>query len=305
MEKTLDEETLGPITKQRKAFIAFLLSLVLPGLGQVYNGQPKKAAVFFGLLIFFPLLFDLTSAAAFFYGLATLLFIEIVLRIYIIIDGVKNAKRQKEYILKSYNTWFYYLLIAVVMFAILWALDARSVLGMRTFELPSPSNNPTFQVGDWVVADMRAYKNKELAYGDMVVFNSSEGQIWTFRVIGLPNDKLELNDNIVTINGKPGKVTFIKDTMNDGVSVSEFIEELPNGHQHHIYKFKQPYDSTKTTIKDIVVPTGNYYLLGDNRDNAADSRYNGFIKRQDILGRIIYSYWGKTSDRININFRDK
>jgi signal peptidase I len=305
MEQTLDERPTTTPSKSRNPFIAFLLSLLLPGLGQVYNGQLKKAAICFGLIMVVPFLFGITRGTTFFYGLFALLMIEIVLRIYVIIDGVKNAKRQKDYVPKSYNTWYYHLLIAIAMVIILWLYDLKSVLGIQTFKLSSPSNNPTLQVGDCFVADMKAYKNKELGYGDIVVFKSPEGQIWNFRVVGLPNDKLEINDNIVTINGKQSKATFIKETLNDDVAVYEFIEELPNGHKHHINKFKQSYDSTKATIMDIVVPEESYYLLGDNRDNAADSRYIGSVKRQDILGRVIYSYWGKTTDRINIDFRYK
>ena len=301
----MDEQSTKVTTKPRNGFIAFLLSLALPGLGQVYNGQPKKAAIFFGLLLFFPLLFGFTRGTTFFHGLLSLFVIQIVLRIYIIIDGAINANRQKEYVLKSYNTWYYHLLIAVGMLVILMVYDIGKVLGTQTFKIPTTSNSPTLQVGDWLIADMRAYKSNEPDYGDIVVYSRPDGQIYTFRVVGLPNDNIELTDNIVRINGKPSKATFIKKTMNNDVPVIEFEEEFPNGHKHLIYKQKQPYDSTKTNIKNIIVPSDSYYLLGDNRDNAADSRYEGFISKDRIKGRIIYSYWGQDTDRININFKNK
>lgn len=306
MEQTTDEHPTTIPTKPRNGFIAFLLSLLLPGLGQVYNGQPKKAIIFFGLLLFFPLVFGLTRGSTFFYGLFSLLIIEIALRIYIIIDGVKNAKRQREYFLKPYNTWYYHLLIAIGMLAILMVYDTSTVLGIQTFKIPTTANNPTFQLGDRLVADMKAYKNNEPDYGDIVVYSRPDGQIYTFRVVGRPNDSIELIDNIVSINGKPSKATFIKETTNDEMQVLEFEEELPNGHKHLIYKFKVPYDSTKTNIKNIIVTSDSYYLLGDNRDNAADSRYEGFISKDRIKGRIIYSYWGRTgTKRMNIDFTDK
>jgi signal peptidase I len=306
MEQTIDEKPTTIPTKPRNGFIAFLLSLILPGLGQVYNGQPKKAIIFFGLLLFIPLVFGLTRGTTFFYGLFSLFIIEVALRIYIIIDGVKHAKRQKEFILKPYNTWYYHLLIAIGMLAILMVYDLSTVLGTQTFKIPTTSNNPTFQLGDRLVADMRAYKNNEPDYGDIVVYSRPDGQIYTFRVVGRPNDNIEIIDNIVSINGKPSKATFIKETTNDEMPVVEFEEELPNGHKHLIYKFKTPYDSTKTNIKNIVVPPDSYYLLGDNRDNAADSRYEGFISKDRIKGRIIYSYWGQTgTKRMNIDFTDK
>jgi signal peptidase I len=306
MEQTIDEKPTTIPTKPRNGFIAFLLSLPLPGLGQVYNGQPKKAIIFFGLLLFIPLVFGLTRGTTFFYGLFSLFIIEVALRIYIIIDGVRNAKRQKEYTLKPYNTWYYHLLIAIGMLAILLVYDISTVLGTQTFKIPTTSNNPTFQLGDWLVADMRAYKNNEPDYGDIVVYSRPDGQIYTFRVVGRPNDNIEIIDNIVSINGKPSKATFIKETTNDEMPVFEYEEELPNGHKHLIYILKVPYDSTKTNIKNIVVPSDSYYLLGDNRDNAADSRYEGFISKDRIKGRIIYSYWGQTgTKRMNIDFTDK
>lgn len=306
MEKTIDKQVKKITTDPRNGFKAFLLSLLLPGLGQIYNGQPKKAIILFLLLLLFPLLFGLTRGTTFFYGMLLLFVIEIVLRIYIIFDGVKSAKRQKEYILKSYNTWYYYILIAIGMFVILMAYDMQSVLGTQTFKIPSISNNPTFQVGDRLVADMRAYKNNEPDYGDIVVFSSPDGQMYTFRIVGKPNDSIELIDNIVSINGKLSKATFIKETTNEQMPVVEFEEKLPNGHKHLIYKSKQPYDSTKTNIKNIVVPPDSYYLLGDNRDNAVDSRYEGFISKDRIKGRIVFSYWGLTGiKRMNLDFRNK
>ena len=300
------EEVTKITTKPRNSFIAFLLSLLCFGLGQVYNGQPKKAIIFLGLLFLFPFLFGLTRWTTFFYGMLLLFVIEIALKIYVIFDGVKNAKRQKEYILKPYNTWYYHLLIAIGISAISMVYNINSALGTQTFKIPTISNNPTFQVGDWLVADMRAYKNNEPDYGDIVVFSSPDGQMHTFRIVGKPNDNIELIDNIVSINGKLSKTTFIKETINEQMPVVEFEEELPNGHKHLIYKSKQPYDSTKSNIKNIVVPSDSYYLLGDNRDIAVDSRYEGFISKDRIKGRIIYSYWGQAGrQRMNIDFRNK
>ena len=305
MEQAVDEQV-TKITKPRNGFIAFLLSLLFPGLGQVYNGQPKKAIIFFGLLLLFPLLFCLTRGMIFFYGLLSFFVVGIALRIYIIFDGVTNAKQQKEYILKPYNTWYYYTLMAIGMLVISMVYDINSVLGTQTFKIAAGSNEPTFQIGDWLVADMRAYKNNEPDYGDIAVFSKPDGQIYTFRIVGCPDDNIELIDNIVSVNGKPSKATFIRETTFDEMPVVELEEELPNGHKHLIYKFKQPYDSTKTNIKNIVVPPDSYYLLGDNRDNAYDSRYEGFISKDRIKGRIIYSYWGQAGrQRMNIDFRNK
>ena len=303
MEQTIDEKTTEIKTKPRNSSIASLLSLVLPGLGQVYNGQRTKGFVLFGLLLIIPYMFGLTRSTNSFYGIITLLIIEVVLRIYIIIDANINARRQKDYILKPYNTWYYHLIFAVGMVVIFILYDFKTQVGIQTYSVPSISNSPTFQVGDYIVSDTKAYYKKEPNYGDLVPFLSSDGQIFIFRIVGLPNDTLALINNVITINGKSSKTKYIRDTTIDSNKAVEFEEELPNGHKHLAYLFKQPLDSTKTNFKDIVVPSDNYFLLGDNRDYAADSRYEGFINRDRIKGQIIYSYWGKSSDRINIDFR--
>lgn len=303
MTTTPDGQTISDI-RPRKAFVAFLLSLFFPGLGQVYNGQMKKAVICFSLLLFFPLAFGITRGATTFYGLLALLALEVSLRLFVIVDTIKYARRQKEYIPRVYNTWYYHLGIAAAMFAILWFCDMRSITGIQTFKIPTTGNQPTIQAGDWVVGDMRIYNNKQPNYGDIIIYKK-DGYFYPCRLVGLPNDKLEINDNIVSINGRPSKSVFIKEAVSDDMPVKEFDEELPNGHKHKLYKFIQPFDSTKSTIKNITVPANCYYVLGDNRDNSADSRYIGFIKKQDVVGQIIYSYWGKTTKRINIDFRDK
>ena len=306
MEHTIENQTKTMITKPRKVFIAFLLSLLFPGLGQVYNGQLKKAIILFCLLLIYPLLFGLTRGTTYFYGLILLFIIEIAFRLYLIIDAVMNAKRQKEYILKPYNTWYYHLLIAILIQTILMMYNSNILLGTRTYKIPSTSNEPTLLVGDNIVADMKAYDVKEPDYGDIVVFSKPDGQNFVFRVIGRPNDKVELVDDIACINGNLCKSTYIRETTNDGTIVDEYEEELPNGHKHLIYKFKAPFIGPKSNIKDIIVPPDCYYLLGDNRDIAADSRNIGFVNKQRIEGRIMYCYWGTMrKKRINIDFKDK
>ncbi len=316
MGPILDEQPTIIPPKSRNGLIAFLLSLGLPGLGQVYSGQPKKAAIFFGLTLFLVFLFGITRAPTHFYGLLFLVLIDVALRVCIAIDAMLQAKKQKNYVLKPYNTWYYHLLIAGGMLAILTVFDTKSILGLESFKIPTDSNSPTMLAGDCIMADIKAYKNSKPDYGDLVVYTNSTGQNGSFRVVGLPNDHIELIDNIVRINGKlseksieksteksNNEVKFTDKTASESSPVFVFEEELPNGHRHLIYKNKQPNDPTKTNIKNIVVPPNCYYLLGDNRDNALDSRYEGAISLDSIKGRVCYSYWGKTGiERINIAF---
>ncbi len=309
MENTLDEPTPSPI-KKRNPFIAFFASLIIPGLGQLYNGEQKKAFIFWLLTIVPIFIFGLARVATYFYGFVTLLFLQVSFVLYISIQAFIKARKQKNYELKSCNQAFYYLIFAAIVLGTSFNFNFFSILGIQTFHIPSPSSYPTLQIKDRLVADLNTYKNAPIDYGDIVIFNVKEKNdeapiIYTFRIVGLPNDKMEIRNNIAVINGKESPSNFIKDTIVDDFEVKEFTERLPNGHQHRIYKFKQSMDSTMSTIKDIVVPSDCYYVMGDNRDNAMDSRYIGYIKREDILGRMVFTYWGKTNDRINIDLRNK
>lgn len=298
------KETTPNVIKPRNGFIAFLLSLLLPGLGQVYNGQFKKGAILFGLLFLSPIIYGLTIDSISFYLLFSFVTIEILLRLYSSIDAVIYARRQKKYVLKPYNRWYFHLIIGIVMSVILTSYDANTALGLQSYKIPTGSNNPTFQVGDWVTGDMRAYSKKDPEYGDLVIYSGTDGHNYILRVVGLPNDKLEMVDNIVSINGETSKSTFIKEAIDNDFPVLEFDEELPNGHKHLIYKFQQPYDTTIANVKEIIVPSDCYYLLGDNRDNVLDSRHKGFISKDRIKGKIVFSYWGQSLDRINIDFNN-
>lgn len=220
------------------------------------------------------------------------------LRIYIIYDGITYALKLKDYIPKKYNRWYFHFLMAITITSISFLFDYQSVLGIGNFILPTSSNHPTLQVGDRVVADYNAYTSTSITYGDLVAFDSKEGSIWIFRVVGLPGDQIELNNNIVSINGVKSKETYVRDTADDMFLVSEYIEEFPNGHKHHIYKQKTPNKQAVTSTKPIVLDSDSYYLLGDNRDNALDSRYRGTVDRDDIIGQIKYKYWSNNLNRI-------
>lgn len=104
-------------------------------------------------------------------------------------------------------------------------------------------------------------------------------------------------------NGVPCHSTFIKKTFSDNMPMKVYKEELPNGHKHLLLKINQPFESDKANAAMVVVPKDAYYILGDNRDNSLDSRYIGFITKDKIKGRVLYSFWGRTGKkRMNIDF---
>lgn len=291
--------------KKRNPFIAFLFSLLTPGLGQVYNGQLVKGIVLFVLPILFVLIFGFTHWALSFNGGVVITIIWSSLSLYVLIDSVVIAVHRKNYALKEYNHWIYYLLIAIIMLVIPRVHIAESILGIEFFEVSTDSNRPTLQIGDFIVADTKAYNNNEIEYGDIVVFDSPLGEKYISRVIGLPYDEIEIKDSVIKINGKILKTEFISNTMFGDYQVVEDEEELPNGRKYKIYRKNAGYHTPYICDEKISLPSNCYYLLSDNRDIGIDSKDFGYIRRYNILGKVAYCYFSISIGRMGIDFRER
>lgn len=302
----MNSEIIKEENKPRNPKLAFFLALIGPGFGQIYNGQIKKGIIFLVIELLLPILYGFTKLGVFFVGFISILVIGFSYRIYLIYDATTNAKKLQIFKPKPYNTWYYFLGIIIGIYTILWFYDANSIIGVKSFKIPTTSNEPAIKVGDKVIADLNAFDNIKPNYGDIVIFQKKDSLYpWIYRIVGLPNDRLEIQNNFLIINGKKCQTSFIKETKSEEFDVKEYEEELPNGHRHKIYTFKKPFEDNENAEHKIIIPKDSYYLMGDNRDNAMDSRYIGVLKEDEIKGKVVFSYWGKTNDRINIDFRNK
>lgn len=302
----MNSEIITKENKPRSPILAFFFAFFFLGFGQVYNGQIKKGIIFLLIELTLPFIYGFTRLGTFFIGFISILIIGFIFRIYVIYDATKTAKKLKIYKLKPYNTWHYHLAIIIGISTILWFYDSKSIMGVRSYNIPTTSNEPTVKIGDRLISDLKAFNNIKPNYGDIVIFQKKDSlNPWFFRIVGLPNDKIEIQNNFLIINGKKCRTSFIRKTKSEIYDVDEYEEQLPNGHKHKIYTFEKPFEDDKSNVPEMTIPLNSYYLLGDNRDNAMDSRYVGVINKDEIKGKIVYSYWGKTNGRINIDFRNK
>jgi len=288
----------------RNPIIAFLGSLIFHGFGQMYNGQIKKGILFLTIILILPFIYGFTRIGTSFIGFASILIIDISFRIYVIYDATITAKKLKNYSLKPYNTWYYYLLFLSVT-SIFWFYENNRIIGIQSYHIPTTANEPTIQVDDRLVADLYAYKNSEPTYGDLVVFQQKDSlNPSMYRVIGLPGDNVKIENSFLIINNIQCKTTYIKETESEQFIVNEYEEELPNGHKHRIYTFKETYVNSNQydIISEVDIPQNHYFLVGDNRDNAWDSRHIGLISKDEIIGKIVFGYFGNTLDRINLDY---
>jgi signal peptidase I len=183
----------------------------------------------------------------------------------------------------------------------------RSFL-VEPFRIPSGSLEPTLQVGDFVAVNKFAYglhlpvlETKILSIknpktGDIAVFRWPPDPAFDYikRVIGVPGDVISYHNKKLTINNKPMPQKFMEYTIDEssGQTVARYQEDL-NGVIHDIYISPKE----RAVDFDVTVPKDHYFVLGDNRDNSADSRYWGFLPKENLRGRAFFvwmSWNGKT-----------
>jgi signal peptidase I len=175
--------------------------------------------------------------------------------------------------------------------------------------VPSGSMNPTILEGDRILVDKAAYglripfttirvtRGDDPRRGDIVIFPSPEDGITLVkRVIGLPGDSVEMHDEELLINGVATRYAPTQDEADAQLPASTrlqdhryFTEELPE-RPHAIMLL--PRRPVARSFGPVVVPEGQYLMLGDSRDNSKDSRFIGFVPRDSIVGRahhVLYS----------------
>ena len=186
------------------------------------------------------------------------------------------------------------LVMALVLFSI------RSSLADWN-DVPTGSMKPTILEGDRVFVNKLAYDLKvpfttwHLAEwgnpqrGDIVVFYSPKDETRLVkRVVGLPGDVIELRNEQLIINGKPVEDAPAGTGIAEQLSADEQLqsqfatEQLPT-HTHAIMAI--PGLPAKRTFGPVRVPAGQYFMMGDNRDNSLDSRFFGTVERKRIVGK--------------------
>jgi signal peptidase I len=193
--------------------------------------------------------------------------------------------------------------VASLLRTIVVALFVLTFL-LQPFLIPSESMEHTLLVGDFLLVNMQEFApagwlgrallpNRPVQRGDIVVFHHPDPSYLVKRVVGLPGDRLHIEDGRVTVNGVG---------LNEPYAV--FEPAAPNA-------FRDNFPATMYTDPqvdpdwwrqmvslthngDLVVPPGEYFVLGDNRNHSMDSRFWGFVPRQAIVARPLVIYFSLT-----------
>jgi signal peptidase I len=200
---------------------------------------------------------------------------------------------------------------------IIWAVGIALVLRtflFQPFHIPSGSMLPGLTKGDYIITSKYSVGygryaaaplpfpgkegrifEREPERGDVLVFRpDGDDKNFIKRLVGLPGDKLQMQQGRLFINGEPagleriGEETFA-DRFNNDVLAEIWQETFPEGHSHIIYDSQKNSPSDNTGI--FTVPAGHYFMMGDNRDNSGDSRVAvrnggaGNIPASNIIGK--------------------
>ncbi len=201
----------------------------------------------------------------------------------------------KEKLLAFWKGWGISILIAVLI-----ATSFRSAIADWN-DVPTGSMIPTIWEGDRIFVNKLAYDFKvpyttwhiakwgDPKRGDIVVFFSpADGKRLVKRVIGLPGDEIALWKNQLIINDNKLRYEAIPKTI---------VEELaPDDEKSALFFHEQLTETTHPvmitpdrpsahTFAPMTIPDDHYFMMGDNRDNSADSRFFGFVERKRIVGR--------------------
>jgi len=174
----------------------------------------------------------------------------------------------------------------------------------QNFVIPSGSMEKTLLVGDHLLVDrislapptgwMPLVHYREPKRGDVVVFlKPGEPDLFLVkRLIAVPGDHLHLRDGIVIVNGvaqnEPLAAPTTPDNYRDYLDDFPAVPMSPDLGATEAWSVAMP---GYVQNGDLVVPPGKYFMMGDNRHNSLDSRYWGFVPRQNIVGRPLFNYW--------------
>jgi signal peptidase I len=217
----------------------------------------------------------------------------------------KEQEKQKEKLLKGpYFAELARELLGVLILVFL----LRAFIG-EPFRIPSGSLLPTLQIGDWVAVTRYNYdistpiwphsliKTGEVKRGDIIVFHFPVDPHVDFikRVIGVPGDKISYINKVLSINGQPQNLTYVRDYPELSNSLTEKSKEYTEHLQGDVGQiahsiFLMP-SLPAQDFYNLSVPQGEYFVMGDNRDFSEDSRYWGFVKRSEIVGRARFIFW--------------
>ena len=182
---------------------------------------------------------------------------------------------------------------------------------VQAFIVPTPSMDTTVMVGDHLLVDKLSYSPAgpvskyllpytEVKRGDIIVFRYPVeiAENYVKRVMGVPGDRIHLEDKMVVLNGKKLVEPYARHVRSFDVPYADNFPSSPPGPDvppRERARAEQMF-AEHVVNGELVVPDGFYFAMGDNRDDSSDSRYWGLVPRENIIGKPILIFWSYDAD---------
>jgi signal peptidase I len=263
-------------TGQGRQVLAVILSLVQPGAGHFLVGRFRRGIAWAGGVAGLATLVLFALPMTFVTALAAVLLTPVTH----IACAMDTARRESVR-----PRWAVVLLgwaaLIVGSFALEPVKDYYRENYTQAFTIPSASMQDTLLVGDYLLVDRSAYRTRSPRRGDIVVFSYpvDESRNFIFRIVGTPGDTLQLQGPAVLIDGRALDEPYVRRR----VSLTEAGTAAPCRYAYG--------------CEALTIPPDSYFVMGDNRDNANDSRFWGLVRGEKIKGKAAEVYWSWDSDR--------
>jgi signal peptidase I len=298
-----------------KTWIAVMLGLLAQPLAMFYVARPGWAAFYIAaslsiaVLVLFAFHQIVPAAPAL---LPPLLAIIVAGHAYFLAKNYQDASRPRPW----YSRWYG---LAAIAASSALAVGLFRAFAFEPFRFPSGSMLPSIKPGSYVAVKKWGYGNyraygvsfakapitAELARGDMLVFEYPEDRsvVYAKRLVGLPGDKVSYLGKRLSVNGNAVPVRQIGEYAHRGrvAASTQLIEKLGDNEfatlndqtapaaVRHVtnYRFREKCRYSDTGV-ECEVPSGQLFVLGDNRDASSDSRVWGFVPLENVIGKVVY-----------------
>lgn len=318
----------GSESRLRTRWIAVLLSFLLPPIGMLYVVRPIRALVYLAVAV----LIFLGGVGLGIKGFAEPALVTglggLIWRLAGAVDGYRLAPLWAGGALPWYSRPPALILFFIA--AVLSILSLRAFL-IEPFRIPASSMRPTLQVGDHILVDKTSYgwdvpltDRRFLHFagprrGDVAVFRFPQDRslYYIMRVVGLPGETVAYTDKRLRINDREVRTSEDGSEIMRGGKLLRYEERLDDV-SHGILLDPDAPPFVRTAVRDFPgkdhcryndagfackVPAGHYFVMGDNRDNASDSRYWGFVPEHDFIGRALLIWYSPNPERAGTDVR--
>ena len=254
----------------------------MPGLGHLYLGKPMLAAgVWLGAIALANLLWVAIIHPR--WGWITIVLAALPALAYYIGQAIHAILRSRRMERRLFVVPWYMFVVVIG----LWVWGNGVVVPVfghyETFRTTASAMEKTLADGDYIAVDLDAYRKGEVQRGDIMIFLFPLDHQYRYikRCVGLPGDTILIVDKVLHVNGEaleePSTVCFIDSAIRprreDGLN-------------------------SRDNFGPYVVPAGQYFVLGDNRDNSSDSRFWGCVPKEVIQGKVRSIYWSGDIERV-------